>query len=140
MSFRGKFPPNINRPPFQPFGMKQFTPQPRPYVNRVLFNDAPIDQSIISKLFLLIQEDNFKKLQEFINENGITTNSMIDDNGQTVVHVITSSQNLSIVTKKQLLKYLKTIGYYCIASKFSVNNADYDSCFINTKIISQINY
>ena len=110
MSFRGKFPPNINRPPFQPFGMRQFTPQPRPYVNRVLFNDAPIDQSIISKLFLLIQEDNFKKLQEFINENGITTNSMIDDNGQTIVHVITSSQNLSVVTKKQLLKYLKTIG------------------------------
>jgi FkbM family methyltransferase len=40
---------------------------------------------------------------------------------------------------QDVIEYLKTIGYYCIASKFSVNNADYDSCFINTKIISQIN-
>ena len=38
-----------------------------------------------------------------------------------------------------VIEYLKTIGYICIAPKFSNNNADYDSCFINTKFISQLN-
>jgi len=38
-----------------------------------------------------------------------------------------------------VIEYLKTIGYICIAHKFSNNNADYDSCFINTKFISQLN-
>jgi ankyrin repeat protein len=109
MSFRGKFPPNTMRPPF--VGRPSFQPQPRFSIqNRIIFNDGKIDSDIISKLFLLIQEDNFLKLQQFINENGITTNSMIDDSGKSITHIIVESSNLSIPTKKQLLKYLKSIG------------------------------
>ena len=36
----------------------------------------------------------------------------------------------------EVIEYLKSIGYICMAPKFSNNGPDYDSCFVNTKIIS----
>ena len=36
----------------------------------------------------------------------------------------------------EVVEYLKTIGYLEIAHKFSDNGCDYDSCFINTKLIN----
>lgn len=38
----------------------------------------------------------------------------------------------------EVIAYLKSIGYVCIAPKFSNNGADFDSCFVNTKLISNI--
>ena len=46
--------------------------------------------------------------------------------------------NINSPKSNDVIEYLKTIGYICIAPKFSNNNADYDSCFINTKFISQL--
>ena len=37
-----------------------------------------------------------------------------------------------------VVDYLKSIGFICIAHKFSDNGADYDSAFINTKLKSDI--
>lgn len=38
----------------------------------------------------------------------------------------------------EVIEYLKTIGYECIASKFSDNGPDADYCFKNVKLISNI--
>ena len=38
----------------------------------------------------------------------------------------------------EVVEYLKSIGYICCAHKFSDNGADYDSCFINTKLVELI--
>ena len=38
----------------------------------------------------------------------------------------------------EVVEYLKSIGYLCIAHKFSNNVADYDSCFVNTRLISNV--
>ncbi len=35
---------------------------------------------------------------------------------------------------QEVVDQLKSIGYLCLCHKFSDNGADYDSCFINTKI------
>jgi hypothetical protein len=92
-------PSIINRPPFQP-------PRPTP-VNRTLIQDKVVDSSVIGKLFLLCIEGKVSAIKDFIIQNGLTVNDMVDSTGDNILHKILQNENLSKRDKIELFRFLK---------------------------------
>ena len=100
----------INRNPMT-FKPQQYRPQPPrlpPYINRTVIPTKEIDPLIISTLLLKVSTDdiNILELGNFILSNGITTNDMINEDGESILHLIISNQNLSDKKKLEIIKYL----------------------------------
>ena len=100
----------INRNPMA-FKSQQYRPQPPrlpPYINRTVLPTKEIDPLIISTLLLKVSTDdvNILELGNFILSNGITTNDMINEDGESILHLIISNQNLSDKKKLEIIKYL----------------------------------
>ena len=102
--------PMINKNPMA-FKSQQYRPQPPrlpPYINRTVLPTKEIDPLMISTLLLKVSTDdiNILELGNFILSNGITTNDMINEDGESILHLIISNQNLSDKKKLEIIKYL----------------------------------
>ncbi len=104
---------NIRRgPPFATQGQGQFQPpiQRLPF-NRTIIPARTYDPLIITQLLLkAATENNLLDLQKFIHENGITTNDMINEDGQSILHLILLNLNLSKRQKLEMIRFFKNQG------------------------------
>jgi ankyrin repeat protein len=108
--------PNIKRGP--PFGQGQsFNPQLRPQIprpnpiNRTILTSREYDPLIITQLLLKVStENNLLELKKFIMENGITTNDMLNEDGQSILHLILINANLSKRQKMEMVRFLRDNG------------------------------
>jgi ankyrin repeat protein len=98
----------MNKQPFKPQPFKQQQPRLPPYINRTIIPTKEIDPSIISTLLLKVSTDevNILELGNFIMTNGITTNDMLNESGESILHIIISNENLSEKKKVEIIKYL----------------------------------
>ena len=80
-----------------------------PYLNRTVIPTKEIDPLIISKLLLNVStnENNILDLKEFILKNGITTNDMLNEEGQSILHIVISNDNLSRRQKLEIVKFFR---------------------------------
>ena len=80
-----------------------------PYLNRTVIPTKEIDPLIISKLLLNVStnENNILDLKEFILKNGITTNDMLNEEGQSILHIVISNENLSKRQKLEIVKFFR---------------------------------
>lgn len=102
----------IRRPGFDRTNMGQ-NPQFRqptriPMVNRTIIPERNYDPQIITQLLLKAStENNFIDLKKFIMENGITTNDMLNDEGQSILHLILLNVNLTPRQKLEMIRYFR---------------------------------
>lgn len=101
----------MRRPSFERTN-KQFNPQFRqsriPMVNRTIIPERNYDPQIITQLLLKAStENNFIDLKKFIMENGITTNDMLNDEGQSILHLILLNINLTPRQKLEMIRYFR---------------------------------
>ena len=107
---------NLNTQMGKSFGQKQFNPQfrqpPRPApINRTFFPSRDFDPLIITQLLLKAStENNLLDLKKFIMENGITTNDMLNEDGQSILHLILLNINLSKRQKLEMFRFLRDNG------------------------------
>ncbi len=82
---------------------------PRPQLfNRTLFPEKIYDPQIIAQLLLKAStENNFIDLKKFIMENGITTNDMLNEEGQSIIHLILLNVNLTPRQKLEMIRYFR---------------------------------
>lgn len=80
-----------------------------PFLNRTLIPSKEIDPLLISKLLLNVStnESNILELKEYIIKNGITTSDMINEEGQSILHVVIANDNLSKRQKLDIVKFLR---------------------------------
>jgi ankyrin repeat protein len=80
-----------------------------PFLNRTLIPSKEIDPLLISKLLLNVStnESNILELKEYIIKNGITTSDMINEEGQSILHVVIANDNLSKRQKFDIVKFLR---------------------------------
>ena len=85
-------------------------PRLPPYINRTIIPTKEVDPTIISTLLLKVSTDevNILELGNFIMSNGITTNDMLNEDGESILHIIISNDNLSSKKKLDLIKYLNS--------------------------------
>ena len=93
----------ISKAPFQ----TNLPRPPPPQINRTLFQEKTVDQSIIGKLFLLCIEGKVSAIKDFILQNGLTVNDMVDTTGDSILHKILQNENLSKRDKIELFRFLK---------------------------------
>jgi len=130
---RPQFRPSF-RPPFQPsFG------QIRPPMGRTMIESRVINKSIVQKLFLLCVDGSISSVKDYILKTGITINDMVDENGQSIIHIIIQNDNLNQGEKIELLTFLKGRGG--IIESYDTNNNNYTPMHIAsqkklTKIVS----
>ena len=97
--------------PFKPQPFKQQPSRLPPYINRTIIPTKEIDPTIISTLLLKVSTDeiNILEIGNFIMTNGITTNDMLNEDGESILHLIISNENLSEKKKLELIlrKYIK---------------------------------
>jgi hypothetical protein len=94
----------ISKAPFQQTNLPR---PPPPAINRTLFQEKTVDQSIIGKLFLLCIEGKVSAIKDFILQNGLTVNDMVDTNGDSILHKILQNENLSKRDKIELFRFFK---------------------------------
>ena len=72
-------------------------PMRQPFLNRTIIPSKDIDPLLISTLLLKVSTDevNILDLGNFILSNGITTNDMLNEDGQSILHIIISNDNIS---------------------------------------------
>jgi len=97
--------PIIRKP--STFGQQQ--PVPRNLmINRTIFPKTEYDPLIISQLLLkAASENNLIDIKKFIMENGITTNDMMNEDGQSILHLILLNQNLTDRQKLEMVRFLR---------------------------------
>ena len=80
-----------------------------PFLNRTLIPSKEIDPLLISKLLLNVStnESNILELKEYIIKNGITTSDMINEEGQSILHIVIANDNLSKRQKLDIVKFLR---------------------------------
>lgn len=94
----------------QPFIRQQPTrPQFIPPVGKTYFPYRNIDDTIVDKLFLIVQDGDYNKIREFITDNGITLN-IRNKNGESVLHKIIPREELSNKDKLDLIKFFLDNG------------------------------
>ena len=94
----------------QQYKQQQFRqPQRQPFLNRTIIPSKDIDPVLISTLLLKVSTDeiNILELGNFILSNGITTNDMLNEDGQSILHLIISNENISSRKKLEIIKYLR---------------------------------
>ena len=93
--------------PFPTTNLSSLPRPPPPQINRTLFQEKTVDQSIIGKLFLLCIEGKVSAIKDFIIQNGLTVNDMVDTSGDSILHKILQNENLSKRDKIELFRFLK---------------------------------
>ena len=96
-------------------------PMRQPFLNRTIIPSKDIDPLIISTLLLKVSTDeiNILDIGNFILSNGITTNDMLNEDGQSIIHIIISNDNISSRKKLELIKYLRS--NFTLLSSFDKN-------------------
>ena len=100
----------MKKPPMQYQGQQQVRqPQRQTFLNRTIIPTKDIDPLLISTLLLKVSTDeiNILELGNFILTNGITTNDMLNEDGESILHLIISNNNISSRKKLEIIKYLK---------------------------------
>jgi ankyrin repeat protein len=94
----------------QQYKPSQRQPQRQPFLNRTIIPSKDIDPLLISTLLLKVSTDevNLLDLGNFILSNGITTNDMLNEDGQSILHIILLNDNISSRKKLEIIKYLKS--------------------------------
>lgn len=92
----------------QTFNPALRAPQRPQLFNRTLFPEKIYDPQIIAQLLLKAStENNFIDLKKFIMENGITTNDMLNEEGQSIIHLILLNVNLTPRQKLEMIRYFR---------------------------------
>jgi hypothetical protein len=101
--------------PFPTTNLSSLPRPPPPQINRTLFQEKTVDQSIIGKLFLLCIEGKVSAIKDFIIQNGLTVNDMVDTSGDSILHKILQNENLSKRDKIELFRFFeKNMFKYCL--------------------------
>ena len=116
---------NNFRPPFKPSFQPSFQPTPfRPQITgKTMIESKVINKSIIQKLFLLCSDNSISSIKDYILKTGITQNDMIDENGQSVIHIIIQNDTMNQSEKLELLTFFKNRGG--IIESYDMNNNNY---------------
>lgn len=108
---------NVNIRKGAPFGQTSFNPQMRPppmrptIINRTIIPSREYDPLIITQLLLKAStENNLLDLKKFIMENGITTSDMLNEEGQSILHLVLLNLNLSERQKLEFVRFLRDNG------------------------------
>lgn len=91
------------------------------YINRVNLPEKKIDENLIARLFLLVDEGNVTKIKDYILQNNFLINVRNEINGENILHTVIKSGNLSNDDKTYLVKLFLLKGVSAIAfDKFNV--------------------
>lgn len=63
------------------------------------------NEELVQKLFLLVEEGNLFKIKDYLSSNKLTT-LVRTDTGETLLHIVIKSSNLTKENKLELVKYL----------------------------------
>ena len=91
----------------------KFIPRPtfdRSALGRTIVNTKTADAAVVAKLFLLCQEGKISAIKEYINRNGLTVNDMVDQNGQSILHIVLRNENLTYREKLELFRFFQNIN------------------------------
>lgn len=91
LSFSRAYQPNINRG--------------QAYQNKFHIADRKVDDDVVKKMFLSIEEGNLSKLRESFNNNS-SSYFVRADNGESILHAIIKSSNIDKNAKVQLVKHV----------------------------------
>lgn len=106
--------PMLGKQPFNPALMK-----PK-YAEKANVPEKKIDEALIAKLFLYVDEGIPSKIKQFVNENRMLVN-VKNPNGLSPIHAIISSKEMLIDDKITMVKYLLLRGASAVAyDKFNV--------------------
>ncbi len=100
----------MKKPQMQYIGQQsKQQPQRQSFFNRTIIPSKVIDPLLISTLLLKVSTDeiNVLELGNFITSNGITINDMLNEDGESILHLIISNENISSRKKLEIIKYLK---------------------------------
>ncbi len=67
------------------------------------------DNATVDKLFLIVQDGDYNKIREFVNDNGITLN-IRNKNGESVLHKIIPREELSKKDRYELVRFFLDNG------------------------------
>jgi hypothetical protein len=114
--------PFIQRPIAQPYSkFTQPTDTKYKYLNKVNLPERKIDENLVSKLFLLVDEGNISKIKDFILQNAFLLNVKNDINKESVLHTVIKSENISNEDKTYLVKFFLFKGVSAVSfDKFNV--------------------
>ena len=107
----------------KPFNPRSFMKSniPPKYINRVSLPEKKVDEALVSKLFLLVDEGNLSKIKDFIQQNSFLLNVRNEINGENLIHTVIKSGNLTQEDKIYLVKFLLLKGVSAQAyDKFNV--------------------
>ena len=110
------------RPIGQPYSkFTQATDTKYKYLNKVNLPERKIDENLVSKLFLLVDEGNINKIKDFILENAFLLNVKNDINKESVLHTVIKSENISNEDKTYLVKFFLFKGVTAVSfDKFNI--------------------
>lgn len=87
------------RPTYQP-------PTSRyPTFNKIHYLERKPNEDLVQKLFLLIEEGNLFRIRDYLLSNNLTT-LVRANTGETLLHIVIKSSNLTNENKLELVKYL----------------------------------
>jgi hypothetical protein len=114
--------PFNQRPIGQPFNkFKPPTDTKYKYFNRVNLPERKIDENLVSKLFLLVDEGNISKIKDFLLQNAFLLNIKNDITNESVLHTVIKSENISIEDKTYLVKFFLFKGVSAVSfDKFNI--------------------
>ena len=107
--------PTPGKQPFPPTTMMK----PK-FLDRVIVPEKKVDDALISKLFLYIDEGIPSKIKQFVTENRLLLN-IRNELGQSPIHAIISSREMLIDDKINMVKFLLLRGASAVAfDKYNV--------------------
>jgi ankyrin repeat protein len=84
-----------------------FQPRPTPaYLQKIHYPEQQIDNTIINKLFVSVEEGNIQKIKAEILSNNSTVNIINPETGESLLHIVIKSSNISKDQKKEIIKFL----------------------------------
>ncbi len=105
----------MDRPSNNPKFQRPYVAPPKTkYIDKINLPEKKIDESLIQKLFLSIDEGNISKIKEFIQENNMLLN-VKTDNGESPIQKIITSTNIINDDKLILIKYFLLRGASAIS-------------------------
>jgi hypothetical protein len=113
----------MNNNKFKSTFQQPFIPMNNRIQSKIIIESRSIDKNIIQRLFLLCTDGSISAIKDYILKFGITNNDMVDENGQSNIHIIIQNDNLNQGEKIELLNFFKNRG--SIIESYDTNNNNY---------------
>ncbi len=96
-------------------GPKPYLPPTKTkFIERYNIPEKKVDESLVLKLFLYVDEGNISKVKQYVQENYLLLN-VKNENGESPIHYVIKSTNMINEDKNNLVKYLLLRGASAIS-------------------------